>query len=890
MDEILREFLTETSDTIESVDRELVRFEREPNNETVLAHIFRLVHTIKGTCGFLGLPRLEALSHAAETMISRFREGSPVTADAVTLTLATIDRIKEILKALEDTEAEPDGDDVDLITHLERQVEERRREAAAVTNAQAFPIPVPGAHAEPAPAATATLPPPREPEPEPVVTPEPTLAEPVAAAPHPFIANANNAAEQLRNAVATSGRQAGPGIQSIRVGLDTLESLMTMVSELVLTRNQLIDIARRSENTDFKVPLQRLSSVTAELQERVMKTRMQPISTAWQKLPRLARDLATELNKEIELELSGGDTELDRQVLELVKDPFTHLIRNAADHGIEPPGERLLKGKPARGTIKVSASHESGTIAIEVADDGRGLDIQRIASRALERGLVTPAELDRMSEDRVARFIFEPGFTTVSKVSHVSGRGVGMDVVRSNIELIGGSVDVRWTPGQGSVLTMKIPLTLAIVAALIIEVGGQRFAIPQPAIVELVQARTSTEQRLSSINGRSLLRLRDQMVPVVRLSSVLGMEQEGRSKAIDDGFIVVMKVGKRTFGVTVDAVYHTEEIVVKPMSGLLRGMAVFSGNTILGDGTVILILDPNGLLGRIGDAPTQSRADADEAPPARKRLHEEKSAFLIFRAGHGELKAVPLAAVTRLEEIDAQKIETVGGRSVAQYRGDLIPIIAAGDMRIRSQGVQPVLVFSIADKTAGLAVDEIVDIVEDHLDIRTTGQGPGIIGSAIIRGHATEILDVAHWLPFAYPDWFDEEAPRRPSRARRILLVDGAPFFRGMLVPVIKAAGYEVVALAEIEAALTLLRRGDAFDVVVADLDAPSPNGLALAELAMADHQLVDLPIIGLASRMRPDILERAHALGLIDVVAKFDRGGLIEAIGEAMDQTELAA
>lgn len=897
MDEILREFLTETSDTIESVDRELVRFEREPNNETVLAHIFRLVHTIKGTCGFLGLPRLEALSHAAESMISRFREGSPVTSDAVTLTLATIDRIKEILKALEDTAAEPEGDDVDLISNLERQVEERRRAAAAQTNAEAFSIPLTAPSAEavrPAPSAPPVQPPRQDAPPaQPARPPQRRDAAPAAAVDVPSRPPVNKAraAEQVRTALAAAERPAGPGIQSIRVGLDTLESLMTMVSELVLTRNQLIEIARRSENLDFKVPLQRLSSVTAELQERVMKTRMQPISTAWQKLPRLARDLATELNKEIELELSGADTELDRQVLELVKDPFTHLLRNAADHGIETPGERLLNGKPARGVIRVSAAHESGTITIEVSDDGRGLDINRVAAKALERGLVTPAELERMTEDRIARFIFEPGFTTVSKVSHVSGRGVGMDVVRSNIELIGGSVDIRWTPGQGTAFTMKIPLTLAIVAALIVETGGQRFAIPQAGIIELVQARTSTEQRLESINGRSLLRLREQLVPVVRLSAILGSEPAGRAGLVEDGFIVVMKVGKRTFGVAVDAVFHTEEIVVKPMSGLLRSMSVFSGNTILGDGAVILILDPNGLVSRVGDAPAQSRQESEETAPARKRLHEEKSSFLVFRAGQGELKAVPLAAVTRLEEIDATRIESVGGRRVVQYRGELMPIVTAGDgMTVRASGMQPVLVFSERDKTAGLAVDEIVDIVEDHLEVRTTGHGPGIIGSAVIRGRATEILDIAHFLPFAYPDWFADEGARKPARTRRVLLVDGAPFFRGMLLPVLKAAGFEVVALAEIEAALSLLRRGDPFDVIIADIEATTPNGLDLVEALQGDHHLEHVPVVGIASKARHGLTERARSLGLSDVVLKFDRPGLIEAIIEAIESRELAA
>jgi two-component system chemotaxis sensor kinase CheA len=880
MDEILRDFLTETSETIESVDRELVRFEREPNNETVLAHIFRLVHTIKGTCGFLGLPRLEALAHAAESMIGHFREGAPVTADAVTLTLATIDRIKAIIKGLEETAAEPDGDDLELIFKLEGQVGNSAADTFALPDDGLPVIDPPARQGDQLEAAAldliASLAPALPAQLQAIVSPPPAAPK-----------------EDLPADATTKPAPASrPGsVQSVRVGLDILESLMTMVSELVLTRNQLIEIARRNENNDFKVPLQRLSSVTAELQERVMKTRMQPISTAWQKLPRLTRDLCAELGKDIELVLTGAETELDRQVLELVKDPFTHLIRNAADHGIELPHERIAAGKPPRGVIKVSAVHESGTITIEVADDGRGIDTRRVGAKAIERGLATPAEIERMSPGRVARFVFEPGFTTVSKVTHVSGRGVGMDVVRSNIELIGGSVDVRWVPGQGTVFSMKIPLTLAIVSALIIETAGQRYAVPQASVVELVQARGSGEQRFERISGTWLLRLRDMLVPVVRLTHLLGLDNPAESAPGDDGFVVVMRVGKRTFGVAVDAVFHTEEIVVKPMSGLLRNLTLFSGNTILGDGAVILILDPNGMLARIGEAPQPIRATPEETSPVRRRLHEERSSFLVFKAGDGDLKAVPLAAVTRLEEFDVTAIETVGGRNVAQYRGDLIPIVqAAPGMAIRSGGVQPVLVFSEQNRTAGLAVDEIVDIVEDHVEIRATGQGPGVIGSAVIRGRATEIIDLAHYLPLAYPDWFETTPSQRASRPQRILLVDAAPFFRGLLVPVLKAERYEVIALAEVDAALELLERGDPIDLVVADIDAAERNGFDIAEAIRRDRRLPQVPIVGLASQMRPDALDRARRLGLADVVAKFDRKGLIEALAEASEAGEIAA
>ena len=853
MDEILRDFVTETVDSIESVDRELVRLEQDPNDEAILANIFRLVHTIKGTCGFLGLNRLENLSHAAETAMGQFREGKAVTTDAVDLILATVDRIKLILRSIEQTASEPEGDDGDLIRSLER------------TAGRAEP----GSDDEILDVS------------EPIPLPEPQPAPPLAAV-EPQIRN-----EPQDPALPRVRSSTPPPSQSIRVPIDTIESLMTMVSELVLTRNQLVEISRRADYPEFKGPLQRLSSVTAELQERVMKTRMQPISTAWQKLPRLVRDLCAELGKDIELELAGADTELDRQVLELVKDPFTHLIRNAADHGIETPGERRRLGKSPRGTIRISASHESGTISIDIADDGRGIDIGRVAAKALERGLVSPAELERMTEDRIARFIFEPGFSTMNAVSHVSGRGVGMDVVRSNIELIGGSVDVRWTRGQGSVFTIKIPLTLAIVAALIIETAGQRFALPQSAVVELVQPLASAEHRLEQVRGSWLLRLRDSQIPVVRLASVLGIEDPDLAPTPQEGFVVVLRLGKRVFGLAVDAVFHTEEIVVKPLTGLLRSLSVFSGNTILGDGAVVLILDPNGILVRLGDQSGQGRAEREELPRPRKRLHEEKSSFLVFRAGNGEAKAVSLASVTRLEEIDMAAIETVAGRRFIQYRGELIPVMQADEAMDLGSGIRPILLFSDGPRTAGLVVDEIVDIVEDHFDVKPVGQMPGLLGTAVIRERATEVLDIGYWLASAHPDRPEGTHQVSGHRSRRIMLLEAAPFFRGMLAPVLKAAGYEVVALAEVDAALALLQRGEPFDAIVADVEAPGRNGFDLAEDLRAGHRLHQPPVVALAARGGSSIVDRARRLDLADVVSKFDRAGLLEALAEALADAE---
>src|ERR1700675_3885041 len=499
MDDLLREFLTETGESLDTVDNQLVKFEQEPNNAKILDNIFRLVHTIKGTCGFLGLPRLEALAHAGETLMGKFRDGMPVTAEAVTLILSSIDRIKEILGGLEATEAEPDGSDQDLIVKLQEMVERGMAAMSAPIASAPAPQVAPASPVKPAVEQGTLVPQILERQLRPgevsldelerafretaieVASPPLAAEAPLAAAPKAASAPRAAAAKPAAaKSVLEVEVQEGDKVanQSIRVNVDTLEHLMTMVSELVLTRNQLLEISRRNEDTEFKVPLQRLSNVTAELQEGVMKTRMQPIGNAWQKLPRIVRDLSGELGKQIELEMHGADTELDRQVLDLIKDPLTHMVRNSAAQALEPPAERAAAGKPEQGTIRLSAYHEGGHILICIADDGRGLNTDRIKQKVLENGLASELDIEKMTEAQVHKFIFAPGFSTAAAVTSVSGRGVGMDVVRTNIDQIGGTIDVKSVAGEGSSVTIKIPLTLAIVAALIVEAGGDRFSTP----------------------------------------------------------------------------------------------------------------------------------------------------------------------------------------------------------------------------------------------------------------------------------------------------------------------------------------------------------------------------------------------------------------------------
>ncbi|MBX3551580.1 MAG: chemotaxis protein CheW [Pseudolabrys sp.] len=848
MDDLLREFLTETHESLDVVDVELVRFEQEPNNAKILANIFRLVHTIKGTCGFLGLPRLEALSHAAETLMGKFRDGAPATAAAVTLILATIDRLKLILAGLEHDQQEPPGGDGDLIGELERMAASAA-DPSIVTAAVALPT---------------------------AIEPETAVSEP-----HPAVVE--EAADD-----AAAGRVAN---QSIRVTVDTLEHLMTMVSELVLTRNQLLEIARQNDDNAFKTPLQRLSNVTAELQEGVMKTRMQPIGNAWQKLPRIVRDLAHELGKEIELDLHGEQTELDRQVLDLVKDPLTHMVRNSADHGLETRAERIAAGKPAKGHIRLSAYQEGGQIVIEVADDGRGLNTARIKAKALSLGLVNDDALAKMSDAQVHKLIFAPGFSTADQITAISGRGVGMDVVRANIDQIGGMIDVKSVPGAGVSFIIKIPLTLAIVSALIVESGGHRFAIPQIAVAELVKVRDGSDNRIEHIKDTPVLRLRNKLLPLADLSRLLRIDSADMRGGGKGEFIVVTQVDGRNFGIAVDQVFHTEEIVVKPMSSRLRHITAFCGNTILGDGAVIMIVDPNGIGRMMGATVTADMGMADVAEDEHLGRTDNITSLLVFRAGSAHPKAVPLSLVTRLEEVDVDAIEVSNGRRMVQYRGHLMPLVTLSDnAAIKPEGAQPLLVFSDGTRSMALVVDEIVDIVEERLDIEVASETPGVIGSAVVKGQATEIIDVGHFLPLACEDWFHGKSVAASEYKRRsLLLVDDSPFFRNMLTPVLQAAGYDVITAADGSEALAHLRDGKTVDIVITDIDMPQMDGFALAEAVRQEPATAAVPVIALSSHVSVAAIERGREVGLHDYVAKFDRAGLIAALKEHAAGSEAA-
>ena len=834
MDDLLNDFLAETSEHLEAASSQLVQFEIDPTNSAIVTSIFRLVHTIKGTCGFLGLSRLELLTHAAEAVVSHLRDGKAATPEVVSLILAAVDRVKLILAELETHSSEPAGDDNDLIAALESHLTLLGHE--------------PGV------------------DDDEVVQARPVIAPVVTSL---VIGTKSDQGDRQKRS------------ETIRVDVMSLERIMLLVSELVLTRNQLVELTRNHDDEAAKAPMQRLSSLTSDLQDSVMRARMQPLSRLFARLPRLVRELAAETKKKLTLVMDGGETELDRQLIEVIRDPLTHILRNAADHGIESPEQRIAAGKPEAGTVRITASHEAGYITVGIADDGRGLDLERIKTKALARGLVSAVDLEQMPPEAIYRFIFVPEFSTATTVTSISGRGIGLDVVRDNIETIGGSIAVTSTFGKGTSFILKIPLTLAIAPALIIKAGSHRFALPQQSVVEAIGLTEGSSHVVERVQDRLVLRVRDQVVPLVDLRDVFKLPRE--TTPSDGKLAVIMRFGSGSYGIIVDTVVDVQEIVVKPVGASLTHLFVFSGHTILGDGSVVLILDPVGIARTIGL--TQALELGVQHIPERFVPPREKTRLILFRAGSGALKVVPLSLISRIETASAEAIQTSDGMLVIQHRGYLMPLLRIeGSTPSEARRDYPVLVLGIGGESVGLIVDDIIDIVEDFLEIEIASTTPGVIGSAHFRETVVEIIDISHYVQLARPDAMVRGVVNRFA----ILLVDDRLFFRDMLAPLLTAAGYRVTTASSARDALLLLAKGAVFSAVITDTDMPDMDGYTLAKEIKREPRHKTLPIIALAAHAAPIIMEAAAASGMCGVVGKFDRATLLATLKANLDNYSL--
>ena len=762
---IVNEFIVESHESLNQVEGDLVALERDPSDRKRLAGVFRAVHTIKGTCGFFGFTKLESVAHAGEDLLSQLRSGeTAVNAEIAGALLTLVDALREILTCIERMRNEGKRDYTALIAHLNRL--QRADEAPPP------PVPAPDDPSRAQPAAPA--PPPGtiggglldsfvesgrlDPDAVMLAAQQQRLGDPRRIG-EILVDHGALKPQDILEALIARGEAPASAIKesNIRVDVHVLDLLMNLVGELVLARNQMQQYVSLKDFGALAATTQRLNLITTELQEGIMKTRMQPIANLCNKLPRLVRDVAAACGREVRLEMDGIDTELDRTVIEAIRDPLTHLVRNAVDHGIETPDVRAARGKPAEGTLSVRAFHEGGKVILSVSDDGGGLNVDRIRERALRAGLVPAERAPSMTDRDWVNVIFTPGFSTADRVTSVSGRGVGMDVVKTNVERIGGTIDVESTLGVGTTMKICIPLTLAIVPALLVSVGDERYAIPQVNLLELV--RTHVED-VANVYDAQVYRYREILLPLVFLRDMLQIpgaygNEPVRSEGISIHIAVLHAEGV-TFGLVVDEILASQEIVVKPLAESLKQTAVFSGATILGDGRVALILDVPGLARHTGVAASAAGARAEAARTTPDVAHDPAQTLVLFRLRDDWRVAIPLSGVARLEELPRASVERVGDQGVVQYRGGLLPLRRLLDLLEpgapdpgRADAALQVVVHERGNARIGLVVDEILELIEEEISLDEVKDRPGVIGSSVIRGRATDLLDLPALLAHA---------------------------------------------------------------------------------------------------------------------------------------------
>jgi len=865
--ELIAEFVVESKEHLSGVENQLLAIEGAGANIDVdlVNQVFRAVHSIKGAAGFFGLTAISHLAHEMENVLNLVRNRQLVPHPAMTdALLRAADQLRALLDDIDHSNDQDVSAQLDALERLVRGLVEEP--AVAVEQA-----PQPKA-AEPSPPA-APLPAP-EAEP-PVVSIEP---------PAPSHAPAPVAAPR-EAAPATASPSADT---NIRVAVTVLDRLMNLAGELVLSRNQLVQMVNAKEARNLDSVAARVDQVTSELQETIMQARMQEVGTVFHKFPRIVRDLSASLGKQCELRLEGTDVELDKSIIEAIGDPLTHLIRNAIDHGLETPEVRAERGKPARGTIVLRAFHQAGKVNISISDNGRGIDAAKLREKAASRSLITPEQAREMSDREALRLIFRAGFSTAEKVTDVSGRGVGMDVVKTNIERLGGTVGVETELGTGTTIQIKLPLTLAILPSLIVRCRGQRFAIPQAHISELVRIKADeVRARIQRIKGAEVIRLRGDLVPLVRLEQALGLTDgsSGSAQSPRTIHVIVVETGHFRYGLTVDGLHDSEEIVVKPLGRHMQDCPCLAGATILGDGRVAMILDVASIASHTRlaipeEAGLESAFDGESGP------REETHPALLFSNDPAEWFALPMDLVARVERIRRDQIENVGGRCVLAYRGGSLPLVSLEEhIRARPRPEKPrlyVAVYRILGREIGLVVPKLIDIRQLGTDVDTvTFREPGVTGSLVIDGRATRLLDLYELTEAARPDWF-RDRPRAAADAESrpvVLLAEDSDFFRKQLTGYLAAEQFEVVACADGEEAWDVLQAAPSrFHLVVTDVEMPRLTGLELTRRIRSEPSTAHLPVIAVTSLAGDDDIARGEAAGVDEYLIKIDRDQLVAA------------
>lgn len=743
LDEIMTEFLVECYENLDQLDSDLLQLEEVPDDPDRLASIFRTIHTIKGTSGFLALPRLEKLTHVGENLLVPLRDGDlRLDSDIADGLLRMVDAVRTLLGMVESTGNEGDEDYSELLELLER-LKSPEQASSAFSESEAV------VEATENENASDTYP---EVSERSNGSANESTVEINSATPGKQFHQNSSAKTNVPSSKAASkseltGSSHSVADTTLRIDVQALDNLMNLVGELVLSRNQVLQFSEAVGDAAMNNAMQKLNLVTSELQEAVMKTRMQPIRNAWNKLPRVVRDLANSCGKKVQVEMEGADTELDKTVLEAIKDPLTHIVRNSVDHGIDCPEQRLARGKSASGTLWLRAFHEGGQVNIEIADDGRGMDLDRIKTKAIEKGVITPEQAEAMNDREVIALVLLPGFSTAAAVTNVSGRGVGMDVVKTNIERIGGTLDIQSVHGQGTTLRIKLPLTLAIVPALVVKSANQSFAIPQVNLLELVRLEPErAKNEIEFVYGTPVYRLRGNLLPLLYLDDLLNLRSKSSESADNENDakqainIVVLQAEDNQFGLVVDGITDTQEIVVKPLDPSLKGLATFAGATIMGDGSVSLILDAIGLAKQGGIFSAHHTRSRDERKSDSAEAIQYQS-WLVVDPGDGGQSAILLDSVARLEEFSSAKIERIDDRAMVQYRGQIMALLdlKGKDLsadKLSGESPTHVVVYHEQGKNFGLVVKRILDIVQEPSD----GKNDSTIQQRVIGGRVTRVV------------------------------------------------------------------------------------------------------------------------------------------------------
>ncbi len=858
---LLAEFVTESREHLADVEGQLLEIEADGANIDVdlVNKVFRAIHSIKGAAGFMGLVRVNELAHALENVLGKMRtEELTPTSGIVDVMLKAADALSGLINDIENSNSVDVSDHITLLNDIfeGNQSSSSQADSREESTTQDAPVEAKDLAPEVAPKPVETSTPPETP---------------------------------VKEAVVPQRAPTAPQVESsIRVQVGVLDRLMNLAGELVLGRNQLLQTVNSTDGTSMQAVAARLDQVTSELQEAIMQTRMQPIGNVFNKFPRVVRDLSAKLGKQCNVVMEGGEVEVDKTIIEAIGDPLTHMVRNSVDHGIEMPETRMASNKEPSGTVTLRAYHQAGKVRIDICDDGGGIDTKRLKDKAVSKGIISNERAAQMSDRDAVWLIFHPGFSTAEKISDVSGRGVGMDVVRTNIEKIGGSVDIESTLGRGTSVQITLPLTLAIIPSMLIRSCKRRFAVPQVNIVELVRVRASeASQRISKVKGARVLRLRGSLLPLVDLDQALNFSGASeKDDAAGARQIVVVESGQFRYGLIVDEIDDSEEIVVKPLGRHLKSCSCLAGATILGDGHVAPILDVSGIAAKT-DLRSHEQENSNGNVHDEASLSNERQSLLMFTNAPSEQFAIPMSLISRIERIRTEQIDTVGGQELLQYRGTSLPLLnieayVKAQPRPEMDNVH-VVVFQIHGREVGLIAAELNDIREVATEIDgNTFREPGIAGSIVVDEKTIRIVDLYELAFSAHPKWFAEkpQATTEDQPSFQILLAEDSSFFRKQAKDYLESEGLTIVEAEDGAQAWELLKSGEhEIDLVITDIEMPFMNGFELTRTIKADPETCHLPIIALTSLASDEDQRRGVEAGVDDYQIKMDRERVMSAV-----------